>query len=1387
MLIACTTELIQQQYSTAYQNAIDAHNERLFLRSKLRKLQSQSQSFMMLDEMKIKNMTLKHRIGAVERQNETLRKTLREEEIHLILEISQKFDEESEKPGRWSFVIEWLQENKDIEWVQHLKQVVEANLKYFKDIVDGSDKSKDQGADSRKKVQDRNGVRQPIWDISFNPQGTHLIAAAGTEVLVYDVAEGELVQTLKSHKDSVYCVDYAADGQRFASGGADKQVIIWSSKLEGLLKYSHNDPIQALAHNPVTGQVVSCTSNDFGLWSAEQKTVAKHKVSSRICSVAWTNDGQYFALGLFSGTVSIRNKVGEEKTVIERGSSPVWSLCWSPSPENDVDVLAVTDWNQKLSFFQLNGRQVGKDRNLGFDPCSVSYFSSGEYVVIGGSDRKVTLWTAEGIRIGPICDREHWVWCCKVKPRHNYVVVGCQDGTIACYQIVFNTVHGLYHDRYAFRENLTDVVIQHLATDQRARIKCRDYVKKIAVYRDRLAVQLPDRVIIYELFHDDATDMHYRIKEKLQKRLECNLLVVTSQHIILCLERKLQMINFNGEKEREWGLEALIRYIKVIGGPKGREGLLVGLKNGQILQIFIDNHFPIPIIKQNAPVRCLDLSSSRTKLAVVDEQSTCSVYDLRTKELLYQEPNANSVAWNMDMEDMLCYSGNGILNIKAGGFPPQQQKQQGFVVGFKGSRIFCLHVYSMTTVDVPFTASLNRYLEKKDFAGAYPIACLGVTDADWRRLAMEALENMEFEIARKAFVHIRDLRYVDLIRTVEKILSENKNDRDLCLAEIYAFNGRFHEAARLYKKSGHVQKAIEMYTELNMWEYATQLAQETNLNTADILKRKAQMQQDRNDLLAAATTYVDVGDFMQAIDILGPNGWLDKLIEVARKLNRSETKALSRCVYFFRKHGHHDYAAECLVKMGDMQHLLRLHIELQHWDDAFKLADVHPEFASEIYLPYANWLAMNDRFVEAQLNFKKAGRFDEAFRVLEQLSQNAILEKRFEDGSFYFWMLAMQHLDTIPDATTADMLTQAQRHALQNFYKYCDLAEVYYAYHHVHRYMDEPFTSHLPESLFNMARFVQNYINNKPTPPGVSKAYVLFALARLSRSLGAFRLARSAYEKLQMLRLPEEWEDQVDLCALTIRTKPSVDREDLSPLCLGCRMVNPLQNPKGNRCINCLEPFVNSFYSFDCLPLVQFTLEPGISDEEAARLIATSPPLQDDGESAAIRAGPSGESAAKKKLLKHKNDSGAVLEDGAGEDSDADSNRSGGLAGADLGVSSVDDPFNRQLLTLGQSTGGSSGYASGEVPGTKGIGAADEMYQPVKVGRKHLLAMEKTSVFIRRWGKKCVPNKYYKLMVHDCPVSLCPNCQHFFMEDEWCYQVLQKKGCPFCRTPQELE
>jgi hypothetical protein len=59
-------------------------------------------------------------------------------------------------------------------------------------------------------------------------------------------------------------------------------------------------------------------------------------------------------------------------------------------------------------------------------------------------------------------------------------------------------------------------------------------VKKIAIYKDRLAVQLSGKIVIYELATQDDTDMHYQSATKINQKLDCNLLVVTSLHVILC-------------------------------------------------------------------------------------------------------------------------------------------------------------------------------------------------------------------------------------------------------------------------------------------------------------------------------------------------------------------------------------------------------------------------------------------------------------------------------------------------------------------------------------------------------------------------------------------------------------------------------------------------------------------------------------------------------------------------------------------------------------------------------------------------------------------------------------------------------------------------------------
>ena len=77
--------------------------------------------------------------------------------------------------------------------------------------------------------------------------------------------------------------------------------------------------------------------------------------------------------------------------------------------------------------------QAAKDKVLNFDPCCISWFSRGEYLVIGGSNKQVNLHTKDGVQLGTIGEQSSWVWCCQVRPDQNYVVSNGEFGFLVFY------------------------------------------------------------------------------------------------------------------------------------------------------------------------------------------------------------------------------------------------------------------------------------------------------------------------------------------------------------------------------------------------------------------------------------------------------------------------------------------------------------------------------------------------------------------------------------------------------------------------------------------------------------------------------------------------------------------------------------------------------------------------------------------------------------------------------------------------------------------------------------------------------------------------------------------------------------------------------------------
>lgn len=70
-------------------------------------------------------------------------------------------------------------------------------------------------------------------------------------MLLYQSASFSLLRPLCGHSDTVHCLAFSKDGKRFASGGADKRVVIWLANGDGEKKYTHSSSLQCLSFNPV--------------------------------------------------------------------------------------------------------------------------------------------------------------------------------------------------------------------------------------------------------------------------------------------------------------------------------------------------------------------------------------------------------------------------------------------------------------------------------------------------------------------------------------------------------------------------------------------------------------------------------------------------------------------------------------------------------------------------------------------------------------------------------------------------------------------------------------------------------------------------------------------------------------------------------------------------------------------------------------------------------------------------------------------------------------------------------------------------------------------------------------------------------------------------------
>lgn len=327
---------------------------------------------------------------------------------------------------------------------------------------------------------------------------------------------------------------------------------------------------------------------------------------------------------------------------------------------------------------------------------------------------------------------------------------------------------------------------------------------------------------------------------------------------------------------------------------------------------------------------------------------------------------------------------------------------------------------------------------------------------------------------------------------------------------------------------GRLDLAMAIFLDLRQFDEAKRWAEELTRDQGDseivrdLMLRQAEWFEEAGDHSAAAEMYRTARKYDRAVHILTRSELWEPLSELCRGLPAKELKPLTMAAEALRKAGRVKEAREIFTKLQDFRSVAQILVDGGLWDEAHELMQVRPEVKEIVMLPYATWLALQDRFDEARVAYKAAGKPEASVHVLEQLAHNGVVECRFADAAFYFYHLAMEALGSVQNP--ADRMTSADRRALDRYADMYHRAELYYAYDFVHRSVDDPFCRTDASVLFDISRYLlmrilqRTELQRKEAPLGISLVNII-----LVRSFFQIFLSLAAAATCFSLHLPSKY------------------------------------------------------------------------------------------------------------------------------------------------------------------------------------------------------------------------------------------------------------------------
>ncbi|MBF2067425.1 MAG: NACHT domain-containing protein [Calothrix sp. C42_A2020_038] len=285
-----------------------------------------------------------------------------------------------------------------------------------------------------------------VWSVAFSNDGQIFASSSSDQTIcLWSSNDGRCLKILQKHTNEVRSVAFHYDGVTLASGGSDHTVCIWNLNTGECIKIlrGHTSVVSMVRFSPNEDTLVSASFDQtLRLWDINTGKCLKvlHGHSNQIRSVAFSYDGSIIASGSDDRTVRLWDTTtGECLKILHGHLSQVRSVTFScdqllfASAGQD---LTIKLWNilktENTIETQLIQSLEGHTQSIE----SIAFSPDNKILVSGSFDKTLRLWdVSDGKCLKTLQGYANWIWSVAFSPDGQILASGSDDFAVRFWSV----------------------------------------------------------------------------------------------------------------------------------------------------------------------------------------------------------------------------------------------------------------------------------------------------------------------------------------------------------------------------------------------------------------------------------------------------------------------------------------------------------------------------------------------------------------------------------------------------------------------------------------------------------------------------------------------------------------------------------------------------------------------------------------------------------------------------------------------------------------------------------------------------------------------------------------------------------------------------------------